>query len=174
MRVICILPTILAISLSLRARLSQPDGRLEEGSFRIGTGARSSLHALWQSSSDARAEQVACIGGYQHEGITYINRVVQVTTSFADSLHAPAAASLRECRPPEWLGTVHTHIARIDGQPYVTFSAADRGVMAQWRRIWRADGVFCVLYDERRAYCEAKDQNGDTFYGYARGNNIVE
>jgi hypothetical protein len=114
------------------------------------------------------------MGGYQHGAITYITRVEQLTVDDADSLHAGAVASIRTCAPPEWLGTVHTHIALFEGRPYVTFSGADRGVMAAWHRRWQADGVFCVLYDERRAHCEAGDQSGDPVYSYWRGNNLAQ
>jgi hypothetical protein len=181
MRLVSFLPTLLFASFSLHL-VAPPvpgagpgNGLFDAGNFRFGSGARSSLQALWQASSDAKAERVACIGGYRHGGITYITRVVQVTAYAADSLHATASASLRECGPPEWLGTVHTHIARINGQPYTTFSAGDRWVMEQWHQTWRAEGVFCVLYDDRRAYCEAGDESsGDAFYAYARGNNLIE
>ena len=48
-------------------------------------------------------------------------------------------------------------------------------VMAAWHRRWQADGVFCVLYDDRRAHCEAgDDRTGDAEYAYARGNNLVQ
>ena len=104
----------------------------------------------------------------------HITRVEQVSAD-ADSLQATAGASLEECRPPEWLGTVHTHVARIDGRPYVTFSGSDRAVMAAWHRQWQVDGVFCVLYDDRRAHCEAgDDRSGDPVYAYARGNNLAQ
>ena len=150
-----------------------PLGGYNVGDFRFGGDARVSLQVLWRSSSDAKAERVACIGGYRSGGITYITRVTEVYTS-ADSMNASAQASLRECRPPEWLGTVHTHIAQLNGQPYSTFSGADRGVMWEWHTRWRADGVFCILYTERHAYCEAgEDSSGDTVYANERGNAIV-
>jgi hypothetical protein len=88
-------------------------------------------------------------------------------------MNASAAASIRDCGAPEWLGTVHTHIARFGGLPYVTFSAPDRGVMREWHSRWKVDGVFCVLYDEQHAYCEAgDDSSGDALYAYPRGNNL--
>ena len=142
--------------------------------FHFENRARISLQALWRTSDAAKQERVACIGGYQHADTTYITRVEPVSAD-ADSLQATAGASLQECRPPEWLGTVHTHVARIDGRPYVTFSGSDRAVMAAWHRQWQADGVFCVLYDDRRAHCEAgDDRSGDPVYAYARGNNLAQ
>jgi hypothetical protein len=145
-----------------------------EAGFRFDTRARISLQTLWRTSDEAKQERVACIGGYQRADTTYITRVEQVSTD-ADSLQATAGASLQECRPPEWLGTVHTHVARIDGRPYVTFSGSDRAVMAAWHRRWQTDGVFCVLYDDRRAHCEAgDDRSGDPEYAYPRGNNLAQ
>jgi hypothetical protein len=145
-----------------------------DADFHFDSRARNALQTLWRTSDAAKQERVACIGGYQHADTTYITRVEQVSAD-ADSLQAAAGASLRECRPPEWLGTVHTHVARIDGRPYVTFSGSDRAVMAAWHRQWQTDGVFCVLYDDRRAHCEAgDDKSGDPVYSYARGNNLAQ
>jgi hypothetical protein len=141
-------------------------------SFQFTVPARAALQSLWQTSTDAKQEEVACIGGYRRDGVSYITRVERVRTS-ADSMNASAAVSLRECGAPEWLGTVHTHIARFGGLPYVTFSAPDRGVMREWHNLWKADGVFCVLYDDQHAYCEAGDDNsGDALYSYPRGNKL--
>ena len=120
---------------------------------------------LWRTSSAANEERVACIGGHRHGTVTFITKVERVAELLADSSNASAAASIRQCKPPEWLGTVHTHIVQFGGQPYVTFSAPDRGVIREWHKLWKVDGVFCVIYDERHAYCEAgDDSSGDTSY----------
>ena len=122
-----------------------------DADFHFESRARISLQALWRTSDEAKQERVACIGGYQRADTTYITRVEQVDAD-ADSLQAAAGASLQECRPPEWLGTVHTHVARLDGRPYVTFSGSDRAVMAAWHRRWQADGgVLCVVRRSSRA-----------------------
>jgi hypothetical protein len=148
------------------------DGLGNGESFQFTNSARTALQSLWQTSTDHRQEEVACIGGYRRAGVSYITRVERVRAS-ADSMNASALGSIRECGAPEWLGTVHTHIARFGGLPYVTFSAPDRGVMREWHNRWKEDGVFCVLYDEQHAYCEAGDESsGDTLYAYPRGNNI--
>jgi hypothetical protein len=164
-------------SVSARTQeMSSPNGSPArvDANFHFDSRARISLQALWRTSDASKQERVACIGGYQHADTTYITRVGLVSAD-ADSLQATAGASLRECRPPEWLGTVHTHVARIDGHPYVTFSGSDRAVMAVWHRQWQADGVFCVLYDDRRAHCEAgNDRTGDPEYAYPRGNNLAQ
>jgi len=177
-----LLLAIVAISVpetSLSARtqeMSSPNRphALVDADFHFDSRARISLQALWRTSDASKQERVACMGGYQHADTTYITRVEPVSSD-ADSLYATAGASLQECRPPEWLGTVHTHVARIDGHPYVTFSGSDRAVMAAWHQRWQADGVFCVLYDNQRAYCEAgDDRTGDAVYAYARGNNLAQ
>ncbi|HJR40866.1 MAG TPA: hypothetical protein VJ812_02195 [Gemmatimonadaceae bacterium] len=150
-----------------------PISGFNQGDFRFGTSARTSLRTLWQVSAGARQERVACIGGYRFEGVTFITRVEPVIASSADSMSVAATASLLQCRPPDWLGTIHTHVATKDGQPYVTFSGADRGVMMRWESIWQSVGVFCVLFDDRRAHCEAgHESSGDAFYAYSRGNNL--
>jgi hypothetical protein len=148
------------------------DGAVNGESFQFTSAARTALQSLWQTSTGHKQEEVACIGGYRHAGVSYITRVERVRAS-ADSMNASASVSLRDCGAPEWLGTVHTHIARFGGLPYVTFSAPDRGVMREWHNRWKADGVFCVLYDDQHAYCEAGDESsGDALYAYPRGNNL--
>jgi hypothetical protein len=73
----------------------------------------------------------------------------------ADSLGVSARSSIENCGPPNWLGTVHTHIARYDGEhPYPNFSGADRGIMFLWWQRWEVDGMFCVLYSETEAFCQ--------------------
>ena len=80
---------------------------------------------------------------------------VQPLVAGADSLAVSAQASLEACGPPLWQGTVHTHIALMYGErPYERFSGSDRGVMQLWWRRWKQDGMFCVLYTPRDAYCE--------------------
>lgn len=149
-----------------------PDAVGDAASFQFTNSARVALQSLWQTSTDHKQEEVACIGGYRRGGVSFITRVERVRTS-ADSMNASAAISLDECGAPEWLGTVHTHIAHFGGLPYVTFSAPDRGVMREWHNRWKADGVFCVLYDDQHAYCEAGDESsGDALYAYPRGNKL--
>jgi hypothetical protein len=62
---------------------------------------------------------------------------------------------------PKRLGTVRTHIALLQGQPYATFSGADRSIDMLWRTPWKAKGVFCVLYTASEVTCEV----GDSFLG---------
>jgi len=132
------------------------------------------LQQLWSTSLAAREERVACLGGYVEHDAVHITHVAPVASSRADSANISALASLRDCGPPNWFGTVHTHIAKHNGQPYTMFSAPDRYVMFLWRDRWKEDGVFCILYSESEANCEAGDQSSrHAVYGFARGNNIV-
>jgi hypothetical protein len=140
------------------------------GGFSFRTSARDSLRTLWVGSVAAREERVACIGGVRLMGTAYVTRVLPLAPAAADSMHVSAAASIKQCGAPEWFGTVHTHIAKFGGRPFVTFSPDDRRVMSLWRKRWHAEGVFCVLYSETAAHCEAGDvQSGDPVYAHAPG-----
>jgi hypothetical protein len=122
--------------------------------FALDAEAGAAMHDLWRSSVAARTEQVACLASVIRGDTLRITRV-RPLTSGADSMAVSAQASLDLCGPPEWQGTVHTHIAMTPGQrPYSLFSGADRGVMLMWWRRWRADGTFCLLYAEDQAHCE--------------------
>lgn len=123
--------------------------------FRFGPAARADLQALWRESQMAGAERVACLGGQMAGDSVLVTAVLPLGTDGADSLGVSARESIERCGPPEWQGTVHTHIALYDGvHPYPTFSGADRGVMLMWWRRWKVDGIFCVLYTREDAYCE--------------------
>lgn len=133
--------------------------------FKFSRTARARLRALWNTSTDAKAERVACIGGTVVGDVAYIDRVQMLDAVTRDSTHVLAEGSVRSCRPPEWLGTVHTHVASFNGQPFVTFSADDRNVMWVWNQQWKQAGVFCVLFSDRVAHCESGEQmSGDPNY----------
>ena len=67
-----------------------------------------------------------------------------------------AQASVDQCGPPDWSGTVHSHIALYtEDLPSTKFSAQDRTAMRLWYDRWHADGVFCVVYSREDAHCEA-------------------
>jgi hypothetical protein len=144
------------------ATTAVPADTLSAVSFEFSDAAKASLEELWRSSTAAHVERVACLGGVSTARGVAITRVHQVQAQ-ADSLTVSAAAPLERCSTPEWLGTVHTHIARMQGQPYVTFSGADRSLNTMWRKRWQAEGVFCVLYSLADATCEV----GDRFFGRA-------
>ncbi|HEY9515106.1 MAG TPA: hypothetical protein VIQ74_05435 [Gemmatimonadaceae bacterium] len=152
----------------------QPETPFNQGTFRFAARARGILHGLWASSIEAREERVACLGGYVYRDVVYITRVEPLESIHADSANISALPSLRLCGPPEWLGTVHTHIAKFHGQPYIVFSGPDRFVMGMWRERWKTPGVFCILYSEFETNCELGNTlSSPGTYGYSRGNNLV-
>ncbi|HKW14122.1 MAG TPA: hypothetical protein VJS69_06530, partial [Candidatus Krumholzibacteria bacterium] len=135
-----------------------------ENAFRFSAQVRGPLHELWMTSLSVKQERVACLGGRIDHDVVYITRIAVLVPSRADSANISAIASLRECSAPNWLGTVHTHIAQFNGRPYTIFSAPDRYVMTLWRERWKAPGVFCILYSDVDATCEL----GNTASGHVR------
>lgn len=115
----------------------------------------SDLQRLWSASLDAKREMVACLAGEAVGDDVRVTRILPLESWRGDSLGVAAQASIDRCGPPEFQGTVHTHIAHHGGQPYVTFSGADIGVMRLWWRRWHVEGYFCVIYSAIEAYCEA-------------------
>ena len=124
--------------------------------FRFSAEAGHSLRALWEQSVAAEEERVACLGASIRNDTVFVDRILALEPSEADSMSISAAASIERCGPPEWSGTVHTHVALYTADlPSTKFSAQDRGVMRQWYERWHADGVFCLVYSARSAHCEA-------------------
>jgi hypothetical protein len=122
--------------------------------FRVEPAARASFRELWAASVAAKSERVACLASVVQGDTLRITRIMPLTAG-ADSMAVSASASLETCGPPEWQGTVHTHVAlQADGQPFDRFSGSDRGVMLMWWQRWRTDGTFCLLYAEARVHCE--------------------
>lgn len=145
-----------------------PDSALDHGTFQFDGDVRGGLRQLWSASIAAKAERVACMDAHVDQGVVHITKVEVLETEAADSANINAEASLRKCAPPMWAGTVHTHIAKFDGQPYIIFSANDRRVMEKWRSMWKAPGIFCILYSETEANCEAGYRlSGQALYSYA-------
>lgn len=128
--------------------------RAERGAFVFGPEARGALSVLWARSVEANQEQVACLGGELREGRVHVSRVEPLPYSEADSARVQARHSLDRCGPPAWMGTAHTHILEVGGQPAPGLSASDRAVIQEWRARWRAEGLFCVVYSATRAACE--------------------
>jgi endonuclease YncB( thermonuclease family) len=120
----------------------------------VAPDARAGLRALWHASVAARAERVACLASVV-DGDTLRITGVHPLAAGADSLAVSAGSSIELCGPPQWQGTVHTHIALGAGQrAHAQFSGADRGVMLMWWQHWKMDGTFCLLYAEGEAHCE--------------------
>lgn len=137
--------------------------------FRFEPEAQPELHRLWDASALAKAERVACLAAEIEEDTVRISRVLPLEATRADSMGISAAASLESCGPPEWRGTVHTHVALRDGRsPYSLFSGADRGVMMLWWQRWRTDGVFCLLYSSNEVICEIEGPRGAVLFPRSR------
>jgi len=127
-----------------------------QASFRFSPEAGGTLRALWDESVAAHEERVACLAADIRGDSVFVNRILRVEPDAADSMGISATASIEQCGPPEWDGTVHTHVSLYteDG-PSRRFSGQDRVVMRMWYDRWHSDGVFCVVYSPRSAHCEA-------------------
>lgn len=147
-----LLPLLLAAP--LRAQDSVP--RRTQPIFRFSPEAGRTLRDLWNASVAAQQERVACLGAEVRNDSVLVNRLLPLESAVADSMTIASDQSIERCGPPEWSGTVHSHVAEYDnGLPSTTFSAQDRGVMRRWYERWRTDGVFCVVYSRQSAHCEA-------------------
>jgi hypothetical protein len=146
------LPVVVALA-TLALALAGARGRGPQV-LAVAPDAQAALRALWQASVGARAERVACLASIVDGDTLRITRVSPLTAD-ADSVAVSAGSSIELCGPPEWQGTVHTHIVRGAGpRGQAQFSGADRGVMLMWWRHWKMDGTFCLLYAENEAHCE--------------------
>jgi hypothetical protein len=124
--------------------------------FRFSREAGLGLRALWEESVAAKQERVACLGATVRNDTVFVARILSLVPEGADSMSISSEASIERCGPPDWSGTVHTHVAAYDSDlPSTIFSAQDRGVMRRWYQRWQADGVFCLVYSRRDAHCEA-------------------
>jgi hypothetical protein len=137
--------------------------------FRFEATAPAELRLLWKASATSKTERVACLASTIEGDTIRISRVRSIETGRADSLGISAAASLEACGPPEWRGTVHTHVAlREGGRPYSLFSGADRGVMMMWWQRWKVAGVFCLLYSPEEVICEIEGPDGAVIFPRSR------
>lgn len=132
----------------------QPGG--PRPAFRFSREAGLTLAGLWRASLAAREERVACLASSIRHDTVFVSKVAPLDPEEADSMGISATGSIDKCGPPEWSGTVHTHIALYtDDRPSSKFSAQDRTAMRLWYDRWHADGVFCLVYSEHDAHCEA-------------------
>jgi hypothetical protein len=137
--------------------------------LRFEPSARPELHRLWETSIQAKAERVACLAGSIDSDTVRITSVFLLEPGASDSLGISAGESLETCGPPDWRGTVHTHVALRDGrQPYSLFSGADRGIMMLWWRRWQVDGIFCLLYSAEEVICEIEGPRGAVLFPRSR------
>jgi len=120
----------------------------------MGPPAKLALQELWATSLTARREQVACLGGTIGPDTVLVTRIKPVLEP-SDSLTASAQLSLATCAPPEWIGTVHSHVRSTDDDaPASRFSPGDRAVMSEWTTRWGGQRAFCLVYSERNMHCE--------------------
>jgi hypothetical protein len=149
------LPVLLALSSLTRTASAQSDPP-PQPAFHFSPEAGRTLGALWRTSVAAQEERVACIASTIRNDTVFVHRILPLDAEGADSTGVGSSESIDRCGPPEWSGTVHTHIAMYsDTLPSTHFSAQDRGVMQRWYQRWHADGVFCLAYSARDAHCEA-------------------
>jgi hypothetical protein len=142
---------VLAVLAAPLIALSRPGG--PEG-LAVAPGAKDALHQLWAASMAARSERVACLASVV-DGDTLRITGIEPLSAGADSGAVSATLSLERCGPPDWQGTVHTHIPLAEaGRANARFSGADRGVMLMWWQRWKTDGTFCLLYAQDEAHCE--------------------
>lgn len=129
--------------------------------FRFSPEAGRAVRALWDASVAAGEERVACLGAARRGDSVLVGRVLPLVPEAADSTGISAQASIDRCGPPQWAGTIHTHVAlyTADG-PSRRFSGQDRVAMSLWRDRWRVHGIFCVVYSGRDALCEAEGVAG--------------
>jgi hypothetical protein len=135
---------------------AQDGGPPSAATFRFTPEAGQALRGMWDASVTAGEERVACLGARVSGDTVLVSRVLLLPPEEADSMGVSARSSIERCGPPEWSGTVHTHVALYtDDGPSMRFSGQDRVVQSLWYQRWHADGVFCLIYSERDAHCEA-------------------
>ncbi len=138
---------------SLPAQSGASDG---SATFRFSAEAGQAVRALWDTSLAAQQERVACLKASVGNDTVLVTGILPLEPVEADSMGASATTSIERCGPPDWSGTIHTHVALYtDEWPSMRFSGQDRVVMRMWYDRWHADGVFCVVYSDRDARCEA-------------------
>ena len=161
--------TVLRLGLALPLLIAAVASAPVPSAFRFEAEAQPELRRLWESSSLLKAERVACLAADIVGDTVRISRVRPLEEGRADSLGISATTSLESCGPPEWRGTIHTHVALRDGRsPYSLFSGADRGVMMLWWQRWRTDGVFCLLYTGDEVICEIEGPEGAVLFPRSR------
>lgn len=147
---------ILLLLAGSAASLAAQQGGGPRAAFRFSREAGLALQELWRASVAAREERVACLASSIRNDTVFVSRVAALDPEEADSMGISATASINQCGPPEWSGTAHTHIALYtEDRPSTRFSAQDRTAMRLWYDRWHADGVFCLIYSQHDAHCEA-------------------
>jgi hypothetical protein len=149
---------------------AQESGR-SKAAFQFSAEAGQALKALWQTSVAAHEERAACLASSIRNDTVFVLRIAPLEAEDADSMGISAISSVERCGPPQWSGTVHTHVALYtDDSPSTRFSGQDRIAMRMWYDRWHSDGVFCLVYSGEHAHCEADGIIG----GMRRGVRRVE
>ena len=120
--------------------------------WRLSDAAKGSFREIWNASVAERRERVGCIGGVITRDTVYVVRTRLLTEGEGDSLTASAEQSLAECAAPEWMGTVHTHVAL-----YVCVGHAERARGSVLRAV-QSQG--CALRGLAAAGRAPRDQAG--------------
>jgi hypothetical protein len=147
---------VLITSCSGLVAQAQTSAAARQPTFRFSREAGATLRTLWLASIAAKEERVACLASTIRNDTVFVTRAEPLQPEEADSMGISATASVERCGPPDWSGTVHTHIALYtDDSPSTRFSAQDRIAMRLWYDRWHTDGVFCLIYSREDAHCEA-------------------
>lgn len=130
-------------------------GQAGQPAWVLAREAKNGFADLWDASVAARREFVACLGGRLEGDTVFVTAILPIEAAQADSLTAEALGSIERCGPPEWIGTIHSHIRSTDDDaPSPHFSPSDRAVMSAWVRRWGQQGAFCLLDSGSSAQCE--------------------
>ena len=128
-----VLPAALLLTIAVPPLRAQSDSRPPTPAFRFSREAGGALRQLWETSVAAKEERVACLASTIRNDTVFVTQVHPLEPEEADSLGISALASIEQCGPPQWSGTVHSHIAEYsDGVPSTRFSAQDRTAMRLW------------------------------------------
>ena len=147
---------LLCLAILARPQTAHGQAGRPSGTFRFSLEAGAGLQSLWRASLSAKQERVACLASTIRNDTVFVTGIEALEPEEADSLGISATASIEQCGPPDWSGTVHTHIALYtDSLPSTRFSAQDRTAMRLWYDRWHSDGVFCLIYSGHDAHCEA-------------------
>ena len=109
--VCAVLALVAAVALAGSARAGPsalPDRARRPGRRCTRSGARASA---------AKVERVACLAERHRWRHLRITRILPLDRRRRLARRVGARASLETCGPPDWQGTVHTHIALCDGRP---------------------------------------------------------
>src|SRR5512133_1973189 len=99
---------LLIIGILGTPEIAYGQGGRPSGTFRFSHEAGAGLQSLWQASLAAKQERVACLASTIRNDTVIVTRIEALEPEDADSLGISATASVEQCGPPEWSGTVHT------------------------------------------------------------------